>query len=489
MRPVATPLQSAICWQHFSGGLFVPLRTAWLGWLGWLCLLLPLLLLGSGCAALPDVRYLRQNMAVPANPTVTNADGTLPPKKAASLLARRWRNSHVNLAELAAIEEAATGSPLISGNKITLLYDGPQTMVAMIAAVTAATDHINLETYIFDQDELGTRFAQLLMARQRAGVQVHVIYDSVGTLGTPQAFFDEMRAAGIHLLAFNPVNPLKLIGPWQPNQRDHRKILVVDGKVAFTGGVNISASYANSSLFRSGHGKGGKVGKVGWRDTHIRIEGPAVAALQRIFLENWSSQPSPDLADSNFFPPLANQGDKLVRVLASSPDGDFEIYKAYLLAIGQADKSIHITCAYFVPDAQIMQALLDAAARGVQVQIILPGVTDSGLVRHATRSYYSQMLAGGIKVYQLKIAVLHAKTAVIDGVWATVGSTNIDTRSFLHNHEINVVVLGEDFAAALELAFQDDLRRSDAIDPQQWAERSWLDKVREWGAHNLGYWL
>ena len=448
------------------------------------CFTLPLLC--SGCAALPEVRYLRQDVSTPAPPTVINAKGPLSAKKAASLLARRWHNSHTSLAALAAMEEAATGNPLISGNNITLLYDGPQTMAAMTTAVSAAKDHINLETYIFDQDETGIRFAQLLMARQRAGVQVHVIYDSVGTLGTPQAFFDEMRAAGIHLLAFNPVNPLKLIGPWHPNQRDHRKILVVDGTVAFTGGVNISASYANSSLFRR-HAR--QSAKVGWRDTHIRIEGPAVAALQRVFLENWSSQASPNLSDSQFFPPLSNQGDKLVRVLASSPEGDFEIYKAYILAISQAQKTIHITCAYFVPDAQILQALLAAAARGVQVQIILPGVSDSGLVLRATQSYYSQMLSGGIQVYQLKIAVLHAKTAVIDGVWATVGSTNIDTRSFLHNHEINVVVLGQEFASTLEQAFQEDLRQSDAIDPTRWAQRPWLNKVQEWGARNLAYWL
>ena len=473
-------MRYAVC--HFS---FPQLRQ----FAGIVCLIAASLL-SSACAGLPDVRYLRESLSAPSSPTVTTANGTLSSKKAQSLLARRWHNSHIDIAALAAMEEAATGNPLIAGNKITLLYDGPQTMAAMTEAVSQATDHINLETYIFDQDELGLRFANLLIERQRAGVQVHVIYDSVGTLGTPQAFFDRMREAGIHLLPFNPVNPLKLIGPWQPNHRDHRKILVVDGKVAFTGGVNISASYANSSLFRTrSASRSASNAKVGWRDTHIRIEGPAVAALQRVFLENWSSQPSPELADSNFFPPLSTAGDKLVRVLASSPDGDFGIYKAYALAISQANKSIHITCAYFVPDVQIMQALLDAAKRGVEIKIILPGVTDSGLVHHATQSYYSEMLAGGIQIYQLKIAVLHAKTAVIDGVWATVGSTNIDTRSFLHNHEINVVVLGEDFAAAMENAFQEDLRQSDAIKAEAWAKRPVLDKFKEWSARNLAYWL
>lgn len=443
-------------------------------------------LLATACAALPEVRYLNSSLVAPANPTVTNAHGTLSASKSKSLLTRRWRNSHVDVAALAAMEEAATGSPLIAGNKVTLLYDGPQTMAAMIAAVSAAADHINLETYIFDQDELGIRFADLLIERHRAGVQVNVIYDSVGTIGTPQAFFDRMRDAGIHLLAFNPVNPLKLIGPWEPNNRDHRKILVVDGVVAFTGGVNISSTYANSSLFRS---KSRRDAKVGWRDTHVKIEGPAVAALQWVFLENWASQQSPDLPDSNFFPPLKEAGDKLVRVLSSEPGGDHEIYKAYVLAIQEAKDTVHITCAYFVPDAQVLQALTDAARRGVDVKIILPGVTDSGLAFHAAQSFYSEMLASGIKIYQLQIAVLHAKTAVIDTVWATVGSTNIYTRSFLHNNEINVVVFGDEFGNALENAFVEDLRYSAEITSEKWQQRPLGDRLKEWTARRLEYWL
>lgn len=443
-------------------------------------------LLVGACSTLPEVRYLNSSLVAPANPTVTNARGTLSVKKSKSLLARRWRNSHVDIAALAALEEAATGSPLIAGNKVTLLYDGPQTMAAMMAAINAAEDHINLETYIFDQDEVGIQFADLLIERQRAGVQVNVIYDSVGTIGTPQAFFDKMRDAGIHLLAFNPVNPLKLVGPWAPNTRDHRKILVVDGVVAFTGGVNISSTYANSSLFRS---KARRSTEVGWRDTHIQIEGPAVAALQWTFLDTWASQKSPDLPDSNFFPPLKEVGDKLVRVLASEPGSDHDIYKAYVLAIQEAKKTVHITSAYFVPDAQILQALSDAALRGVDVKIILPGVTDSGLVFHAAHSFYSEMLASGIKLHELQIAVLHAKTAVIDKVWSTIGSTNIDTRSFLHNNEINVVVLSGEFGEAMENAFIEDLSYSVEITKEKWDQRPLANRLKEWAARRFEYWL
>ncbi|MGV8899149.1 MAG: cardiolipin synthase [Burkholderiaceae bacterium] len=440
------------------------------------------------CTTLPEVRYLKMHSALeaPAYPTVTAAQGTLSVHKSKSLLVSRLRNLHVDGAALAALEEVATGSPLIAGNKVTLLYDGPETMQAMIEAISTAKDHINLETYIFDQDALGIRFADALIARQRAGVQVNVIYDSVGTIGTPQGFFDKMRDAGIKLLAFNPVNPLKLIVPWELNNRDHRKILVVDGKTAFTGGVNISSTYANSSLFRSNSRHSGE---VGWRDTHIKIEGPAVAALQLVFLDNWTSQESANLTDGNYFPPIKEAGDKIVRVLASKPDSNHEIYKAYILAIKVANKTVHITNAYFVPDAQILQALCDAAQRDVDVKIILPGVTDSALVFHAAQSFYSEMLACGIKIYQLQIAVLHAKTAVIDNFWATIGSTNIDTRSFLHNNEINVVVFDDEFADAMEKAFEKDLRYSVEITKETWEQRPFGNRFKEWIARRFGYLL
>jgi cardiolipin synthase len=393
---------------------------------------------------------------------------------------------YIDAKALAALKEVATKKPLIAGNKVTLLYDGPQTMPAMKAAIQAAKDHINLETYIFDQDAVGMEFADLLIQQQRAGVQVHIIYDAVGTIGTPQAFFDRMREAGIQLLAFNPINPLKLLGPWEPNQRDHRKILVVDGQVAFTGGVNISSTYANSSLFRS---KSRKNPKVGWRDTHIQIEGPAVAALQWEFLKSWASQSPTELGERHFFPPLQNAGDKLVRILASAPNGDQEIYNAYIVAINEAKKSVHITSAYFVPDVQILRALTAAAQRGVQVQIILPGVKESGVVFYAGQSFYSHMLRSGIQVFQMQVAVLHAKTAVIDGFWSTVGSTNMDTRSFLHNYEINAIVFDTGFGDAMEEAFAEDLHYSTQIHLDQWEQRALSDRLKEWATRRLEYWL
>jgi cardiolipin synthase len=445
----------------------------------------------AACSTLQDVGDLgvQDSLAQQAS-SVTGARGPLSAQAAHSLLLRHWKNSYADTQAVAALEEQATRQPLIAGNRITLLYDGPQTVAAMTRAIAAAKDHINLETYIFDDDAVGQAMADLLIERQRAGVQVHLIYDAVGTLATPQAFFERMRSAGIHMLAFNPVNPLKTWGPWELNQRDHRKLLVVDGRVAFTGGVNISSSYANSSLFHARHKRGSA---VGWRDTHVQIEGPAVAALQWEFLSHWANQqaaPREDnLSDSNFFPPQQPAGDSLLRVLASEPEGAQEIYRAYLLAIRSAKKSVHITMAYFAPDPLILRALQDAARRGVDVTLVLPAVRESSLVFYAGHALYSELLHSGIHLYQLQEAVLHAKTAVIDSLWSTVGSANMDTRSFLHNHELNVVVFDAAFGQAMESAFAEDLRLSRPMTLAEWEQRGWTDRLKEWLASRFAYWL
>ncbi|MBK8724957.1 MAG: cardiolipin synthase [Holophagaceae bacterium] len=429
---------------------------------------------------------MKGSLEAPAKPSVMGAHGKLGDRAAAAQLPRRLGLSKVDATRLVALEEAVTGKPLIAGNKVTLLFDGPTIISAMMAAVAAARDSINLETYLFDQDELGIRFADLLIAKQKEGVQVSIIYDCVGTLGTPESFFTRMQEAGIRLLPFHPVSPLHNFGRWRINNRDHRKILVVDGKVAFTGGVNITAAYARGSLFRA---KDKNPVAVGWRETHLQIEGPAVAALQWMFLDNWASQKESILPERDYFPPLATAGDKVVRVLASEPKGAPEIFKAYYLAVTGARTSIHITAAYFVPDRQTLKSLTTAARRGVDVKIILPSVTDGPLVFRASRSYYDRMLKAGIRVYELKKAVLHAKTAVIDGTWSTVGSTNMDTRSFLHNKEVNVVVLGEEFGRELERAFQDDLADSTEISLEWWRRRAFAQRVKERLARLLAYWL
>ncbi|MDP3668698.1 MAG: cardiolipin synthase [Telluria sp.] len=442
----------------------------------------------SSCASLPDMDTARDKSA--DAPTVALAQGRLPTKQASALLARRWAKATPDMKALAVLEEAATGVPLIAGNKVTLLFDGPQTMKEMMAAAAAANSTINLETYIFDQDEVGMQFADLLIEKQRGGVTVNILYDSVGTLGTPAPFFERMRAAGITLIAFNPVNPAARVGKWELNNRDHRKLMVVDGKVAFTGGINISSTYANSSFFRSRRKPATTNSKqVGWRDTHIKIEGPAVAALQWTFIDAWVRQEAGELPEREYFPKLKPAGDKIVRVLATDPDRGSEIYKSFILAIQEAKKSIHITSAYFVPDQQFIDALSAAARRGVDVKLVLPGVSDHGIVFHAGRAFYDELLSNGVKIYQLQVAVLHAKTAVIDGTWSTVGSANIDRRSFLHNYELNVVILDAAFGNDMESAFNEDLRDSKQVTLEQWRHRPWADRIKEWSARLAEYWL
>lgn len=444
----------------------------------------------ASCRTLPDADKLPET-ANKTNPTVENArGGTMSKVQTSALLQRRWANATADLKQLAVLEEQATGLPLIAGNNVQLLFDGPATMREMMTAARNATSSINLETYIFDQDPIGLQFAEVLMEKRRQGVTVNVMYDSVGTLGTPQEFFDRMRAAGINMLAFNPVNPAKAKGNWSINNRDHRKLMVVDGRVAFTGGINISSDYANSSLFRSRR-KPGNVdkNKVGWRDTHVKIEGPAVATLQWAFVNNWVSQETGELPARDYFPRLAPAGEKFVRVLATDPGSNSEIYKSLMVAINEAKKSVHITSAYFVPDQQIVDAMIAAAKRGVDVKLVLPGVSDHGLVMYAGQAFYEPLLAGGVKIYQLQVAVLHAKTAVIDEAWSTIGSANIDRRSFIHNYELNVVVIDPAFGREMESAFNEDLRDSKQVTLEQWRNRPWADRVKEWAARLTEYWI
>lgn len=459
----------------------------------WLSTWLATLVFGAsiaGCASLPDSSEFADTPVAKANPTVATPKGRLQGKQAAALLKRRWAKAAPDLKALAVLEEAATGVPLIAGNQVTLLFDGPRTMRAMMDAAKAAKTTINLETYIFDADEIGMEFADILIAKQQQGVTVNVLYDSVGALTTPKGFFDRMRDAGISLIAFNPVNPAKRMGKWEINNRDHRKLMVVDGRVAFTGGINISSTYANSSFFRSGKRPSTvDAADVGWRDTHIKIEGPAVAALQWTFINAWVQQEAGELPEREYFPTLAPAGDKVVRVLATEPGRDSEIYKSYVVAIQEAKSSIHLTSAYFVPDPQIVHELGAAARRGVDVKLILPGVTDHGLVFHAGRSFYNELLESGVKIYELQIAVLHAKAAVIDGSWSTVGSANIDRRSFLHNYELNVVVLDPAFGREMESAFNEDLRDSKQVTLEQWRKRPWADRLKEWAARLTEYWI
>jgi cardiolipin synthase A/B len=453
----------------------------------------------SACSSLPNFEPEQVLAQAPAAPVLEGARGPLSAAQSKAIIAKMASRSPETAIfdRHLAIEEAVVGSPLVVGNQVNLLQDGPATYRAMYAAIESARDHINLETYILDDDEVGQRFADALIAKQRQGVQVNIIHDSVGTLRTAKAFFKRLTDAGIKVLEFNPVNPAHARKGWEVNQRDHRKLLIVDGKVAFLGGINISSVYSSGS-FRSGGSRGssgsgearpGKDGKA-WRDTHVRLAGPVVAEVQKLFLSTWQKQKGEALADRKYFPPLQPAGNHVVRAIGSSPDERYSlIYATLLSAVDAAATSVHVTNAYFAPDPQFLAALEQAALRGVDVKLILPSQTDSWLIFHAGRRFYDTLLKAGVKVYERRGVILHSKTAVVDGVWATVGSTNLDWRSFLHNDELNAVVLGVDFGQQMESMFEKDLAESDPITLDAWRRRSLGLRLKETFAGMWEYWL
>ena len=444
------------------------------------------LLAAAGCATLPDTDALVERHTGQAA-RFENARGALSERKSAAILAELKRKSgDLDILEKQIVlEQAIAGSPLIVGNKVTLLQDGAATYPAMFAAIRKARDHINLESYIIDDDEIGRQFADLLLEQQARGVQVNVIYDSVGGLNTPKAFYKRLTDGGIEVLEFNPINPLKAKTPWLINNRDHRKLLVVDGRTAFIGGINISSVYASGSVVR---GTGKTAGNtVAWRDTQVQIEGPVVGELQKLFLGTWEKQRGKPLAPKAYFPALKAQGNEIVRAIGSTPDDPYSlIYLTLISAIGNAEKQVYLTNAYFVPDPQLLKSLSDAAGRGVDVKLILPSHSDSEIVFHAGRSHYSTLLNAGVKIYERTGQLLHSKTAVIDGVWSTVGSTNLDWRSFLDNDEINAVILGREFAQRMQVMFAADLTGSEAIDLESWERRSFSLRFKEWMARVWG---
>ena len=443
----------------------------------------------ASCSVLPTLVPDLSRRERPPVP-LTGAQGPLSAARSRAVLARLQLQSQPTdiFQRHLALEESVAGSPMTTGNRVQLLLDGQATFSAMLAAIEAATDHVNLETYILDDDDVGRRFAAALIERQRAGVQVQVIRDSAGTLRTPAAFFEQLRAAGVRVLEFNPLNPLLARKTWELNRRDHRKLLIVDGRVAFLGGVNISSVHSGGS---SGSGlRARPATQTPWRDTDLQVSGPVVAALQRQFLDTWASQQGPTLPLRAWYPPPQVQGPTLVRVLASSPDDAYSVaYVTLLSAISAAETSVRLTNAYFVPDPQLLAALVAAAARGVAVTLILPGQTDSWLTFHAGRASYDELLRAGVTIFERQGAILHAKTVLIDEVWATVGSTNLDWRSFLHNHELDAVVLGSDFGHQLRVLFDTDRAQSRVITLADWEQRGLQQRLRETLAKVWEYWL
>lgn len=455
---------------------------------GVLCLCL---LLGA-CAGRPPAGPLPETSGRPAAVTVADESGPLNASQAAAAV-RRLENEDERglLARHLGQVEAVMSTPLVLGNDAHLLIDGPPTQRAMLHAIARARHHVDLETYLLEPAGIGQRLATLLEAKRAAGVTVRLIYDSVGSLTTPAEYFERLKAAGIVVCEFNPVNPLRLQrdAKLSLNNRDHRKLLIVDSRVAFTGGINISSVYSSGSSSRRNKTPSRE---EGWRDTHVVVRGPVVGQFQQLFDDTWlgqrcAAEDKPALRANR---PAVRAGNMAMRLVAADPLAErSELYLALLSAIEHASRRVWLTYGYFAPDERIIGALQDAARRKVDVRLVLPGFSDFWAPFHAGRARYSGLLEAGVRIFERRDALLHAKTAVIDGVWSSVGSTNLDWRSFVHNYEADLLVLDSAFAGEMEALFGLDQSASHEILASEWARRDIGSRLLEWLARRWEYFL
>lgn len=331
------------------------------------------------------------------------------------------------------------------GNRVELLVDAERAYLSMEEAIEAAKHHVHFQFYIFQPDSTGKRFRDLLTRKVQEGVPVRVLVDGVGSFYA-ERFMQPFVRAGGQYAEFLPVG--RLSRHWHPNLRNHRKLVVVDGRVGFTGGVNIGDEYT------------GRKKRVGyWRDTHLRVEGPAVRHLQEVFAEDWHFATGRQPESERWFEPVEAQGDARVHIIASGPDTDTQpIQRIFFAAVNSAKNRLWLTTPYFVPDQAMLVALETAAMRGVDVRLMLPARSDAPLVLHAGRSYYDELIEAGVRIFEYQHGILHAKTMLVDRNWATVGSSNMDVRSFRLNFEINAVAYGKHLADQLAQLFRRDLR-------------------------------
>jgi cardiolipin synthase len=359
------------------------------------------------------------------------------------------------------------GGVVVGGNRIDVLLNGDEIFPAKLDLIRAARKTITYAQYVFEEGEPAADTAQALAERCRAGVNVHVLVDAVGSLMMPSQYRDWLTEAGCELAFYRPLSPWAMD---RVNNRNHRRILVADGRVGVTGGSGTSGKWS---------GNGRQEGQ--WRDTDLRLEGPVVSQLQGAFAENWLEATGVALGGPDYFPsPIEAKGQVESQIVRSSPaGGSVAMYTMFLLAIASARQSIYITNPYFVPDDKMLSTLLQARQRGVRVVLLLPGATDHNLVRQASRSELGRLLQAGVKVYEYRAALLHAKTMVIDSIWATVGSTNLDRRSFELNEELNLVVYNPDIARRLEGVFEADLRGSREVTYEAWKNRGILSRFLE----------
>jgi cardiolipin synthase A/B len=362
---------------------------------------------------------------------------------------------------------ALTGTPMSEGNLVTILKNGIEIFPAMLAAIRDAKRTINLEFYIYWDGEIGRKFAEALAEKARSGVAVKVILDAVGSAQMSRSLVNFMARNGIDMEWYHPLR-------WYTistlNHRTHRKLLIVDGRIGFSGGVGIADDWLGDADAPN-H----------WRDTVARVEGPVVTQMQSAFMDNWVKSRGELLTGLDYFPPLVPCGPHLTQVLKSSPsEGSSTVKLLYIISIVSAVKSIYISNAYFVPDADTTRALEAAVRRGVDVRVIVPGeFTDVPIVRQASRWHYELLLGRGIRIFEYQPTMMHAKTMVVDGAWTTIGSSNFDDRSFRLNDEVNINVYNDELAAQMEAMFHADLARCEEVKLRKWFRRGLLDRAKE----------
>lgn len=367
------------------------------------------------------------------------------------------------------------GPAIVGGNRFEVLLNGDRIFPAMLAAIRDAQKSITFESFVYDgSGRLGRSFAEALTERARAGVKVHLLLDWIGCNKLDPAQLDALEQAGVEVRKYHQPRWYSLA---RMNNRTHRKVLVVDGEVGFTGGVGIADQWAGDAQDPD-H----------WRDTHFRAEGPVVAQMQAVFLDNWIKATGVVLHGPEYFPALEPSGTSSAQMFSSSSSGGSESMQLmYLLAITAAQRSIHLSTAYFVPDGLTLRTLADALKRGVKVQIIAPGEhTDGKSVRRASRARWGPLLEAGAEIYEYLPTMYHCKVMIVDALLVSVGSTNFDNRSFQLNDEANLNIYDADFATRQIDIFQDDLRRSHRVDLAEWQRRPGTEKLLERTASLFG---
>lgn len=366
------------------------------------------------------------------------------------------------------------GPPVIDGNRFSALINGDQIFPKMLEAIRGAKETILFETYIYWSGDIGQQFADALAERARAGVKVHVLLDWVGSSKIEDAYLDAMKQAGVEVKLYRPLRWYNL---GRINNRTHRKLLVIDGRIGFTGGVGIATQWT-----------GNAEDPQHWRDSHFMAEGPVVAQMQAVALDNWKKTTGKVLHGPEYFPAISSVGSGKAQMFSSSPSGGSEsMHLMYLLAITAAKESIQLSISYFVPDDMAKKALTDAVKRGVKVQIIVPGKhIDTKIVRRSSRGMWGELLEAGVEIHEYQPTMFHCKVMIVDRLLTSVGSTNFDDRSFRLNDEANLNIYDNDFARRQIAVFEQDLKNSHRITFAQWKNRPLSEKILERSAALLG---